>query len=183
MDVVSQRKERTMIIRRKRTLAVAVTAFALLVGAGSAVAAVGAGHGPGHGAGAGGGVMAGGVVLDAAADYIGVDEAVIVAARHDGQSLAQIATEHGKTVAGLEQALVTAFQAHLDEAVAAGRITATQATQALATFRAQVHTLVTRTATGPLGGRGAGAGFGYGHGSGAGMGPGQGLGLGLCAGS
>jgi len=169
-----------MTIGRKRTLAVAATACALLVGAGSAAAALGAGPGYGAGAGpaagAGGyGVMAGGVVMDAAAAYIGVDESALALARHDGSSLAQVATEHGKTVAGLEQALVAAFRVNLDAAVADGRITQAQATQALASFQAQVHTLVTRTTTGPLGGRGAG---GYGMGMGAGRGPG----LGPCGG-
>jgi hypothetical protein len=164
-----------MTTGRKTLLAFAATALVLLVAAGSAAAALGAGpgNGPGNGYGAragGGGVMAGGVVLDAAAGYIGVDEAVLAAARHDGQSLAQVATEHGKTVAGLEQALVAAFKANLDDRVAAGRITIAQASQALASFQAQVHTLVTRTATGPIG---AASGFG------PGMGRGQGLGLGL----
>jgi hypothetical protein len=163
-----------MTTGRKTLLAFAATALVLLVAAGSAAAALGAGpgNGPGNGYGAraGGGVMAGGVVLDAAAGYIGVDEAVLAAARHDGQSLAQVATEHGKTVSGLEQALVAAFKANLDDRVAAGRITTAQASQALASFQAQVHTLVTRTATGPIG---AASGFG------PGMGRGQGLGLGL----
>ncbi len=169
---------------QKRILAAAATAFALLVAAGSAAAAIGAGPGPGYGAraGAGGGVMAGGVVMDAAAAYIGVDEAVLAAARHDGTSLAQLATENGKTVAGLEQALVAAFKTNLDQAVAAGRITSAQAAQALATFEAQVSALVTRTDTGPLGGRGAGGGFGPGMGRGGGAGPGLGLGLGPCGG-
>ena len=84
--------------------------------------------------------------------------------RHDGKSLAQIAVDKGKTVAGLQQALVAAFKANLDTAVAAGRITSAQATQALANFQAQVQTVVNRTATGPMNGRAAGAGPGAGMG-------------------
>ena len=73
--------------------------------------------------------MAGGVVMDAAAEYIGVSETALMSERHDGKSLAQIAVEHGKTAAGLEQTLVAAFKANSNTAVAAGRITADQAAQ------------------------------------------------------
>lgn len=113
-------------------------------------------HGPG--------VMAGGVVMDAAAEYLGISESALATARHDGKSLAQIAIDHGKSVAGLQQALVTAFKADLDQAVAAGRLTDAQATQALATFQSHVQTLVSRTATGPMAGRGGGFGIGPGPG-------------------
>ena len=165
-----------MNLHGKHLFAAAGVALALLVGAGTAAAAIAAGppssppraglqqNGPG-------GVMAGGVVLDAAAAYIGISEDALVAARHDGTSLAQIATENGKTVAGLEAALVAAFQTNLDKAVAAGRITTAQAAQALATFKAQVETVVSRTATGPMNGNGRG--HGNGNGNGMGMGTGQ----------
>jgi hypothetical protein len=169
---------------RKRNLVALGAAGALLVGAGAAVAATQAGPpqsppgygqqqggmgyglqhgGMGHGLQQGGngyGVRAGGVVMDAAADYIGIDEAALAAERHDGRSLAQIAVAHGKTAAGLQQALVAAFRANLDTAVAAGRITEAQAAQALTTFQSRVQTLIDRTATGPVGGRGAGLGLG-----------------------
>lgn len=111
------------------------------------------------------GVMAGGVVMDAAADYIGISETALATARHSGKSLAQIAVDNGKTAAGLEQALVAAFKTNLDTAVAAGRITSTQATQALANFQVQAKTAITRTATGPMVGRGAGMGLGLGMGA------------------
>ena len=97
----------------------------LLVGAGSAVAAsrggaadVAAGACTASQGGMGHGVMAGGVVMDAAADYIGISETALATARHDGKSLAQIAVANGKTAAGLKQALVAAFKANLDKAVA-----------------------------------------------------------------
>lgn len=163
-----------MKLNRMSRLIALVAAGALVVGVGAAFAATQAGPPwgggqPGHmaqggggmGPGAGGyGVMAGDVVMDAAAEYIGISETELVAARHDGASLAQIAVAHGKTVAGLKQALVTAFKANLDKAVAAGRITAAQATQALATFQSQVQAMVDRTATGPMNGRGGGMGRG-----------------------
>lgn len=154
----------------RRTMITLAAAVALLAGAGAAAAAAGkpgppqeaprlglqAGMHQGYGMGAGG------VVMDAAASYIGITETELATARHDGQSLAQIATAHGKTVVGLEQALVSAVEANLDGLVAAGRITSAQAEQMLAHFEAQVQTVATRTATGPLFGRGGGMGLGLG---------------------
>ena len=151
---------------KNKSLLVTLGVVAVLaVGVGSALAAGGPrpGFGPGTHAGQQSGVMAGGVVMDAAAAYIGISETALATERHDGKSLAQIATAHGKTVAGLQAALVTAFGANLDKAVAAGRITAAQAAQALANFKANVSTLVQRTATGPFAGRGGGMMAGTGH--------------------
>ena len=161
---------------RKRNIVAFAAAGALLVGVGSAVAATGAGplKSPPRYAlqqgDMGYGVMAGGVVMDAAANYIGISETALVTARHDGKSLAQIAVDNGKTAAGLQTALVAAFKANLDTAVAAGRITAAQSAQALANFQSNVQTAIDRTATGPVNGRDAGAGRG------------MGMGLGICGG-
>lgn len=142
----------------------------LVLGVGTALAAGGPRPGLGLGQqfgmhnGNGQGVMAGGVVMDAAAEYIGITETQLMTARHDGQSLAQVATDHGKTVAGLEAALTTAFKANLDKAVTAGRLTDAQAAQALSTFKSQVGSMVDRTTTGPAAGRGGGMmGGGGGH--------------------
>ncbi len=171
-----------MKTNRKRHLVVAGVAAMSLVGAGAAVAAGGGPSGLAQQAcsqsGTNHGVMAGGVVMDAAAEYIGISETALMTERHDGKSLAQIAVAHGKTAAGLEAALVTAFKANLNSAVAAGRITADQAATALATFQSRVQTMIDRTATGPMDGRGAGLGLGLGHGNGHGNGTGLGLGFG-----
>lgn len=155
-----------MTLTRKHTFAAAGVAAAVLALAGTSLAAGPPKTPPRAGAQAaqGYGVTAGGVVLDAAADYIGISQTALATARHDGKSLAQIATDHGKTVAGLQQALVTAFKANLDKAVAAGRLTEAQAAQVLATFQSRVQTLVNRTATGPMFGRGGGLGLGLGPG-------------------
>jgi hypothetical protein len=164
----SIRKELTMNLKR---ILIAMTAgIAVLALAGAAIAAGppktpprgGALH---QGQGAGYGLMTGGVVMDAAADYIGISETALATARHSGKSLAQVAVDNGKTAAGLEQALVAAFKANLDRAVSAGRITSAQAAQALANFQTQVKTAITRTTTGPMGGRGAGMGMGMGLGA------------------
>lgn len=154
----------------KGTLLTIAVVVLLVIGVGTALAAGGPGRTFGFGGGqqygmhngAAYGVMAGGVVMDAAAEYIGISETALMTERHDGKSLAEIATGHGKTVAGLETALVTAFKANLDKAVAAGRLTETQAAQALTNFKAQVSTIVERTATGSMNGRGGGM-MGGGH--------------------
>lgn len=154
-------------IRKGTLLTLAVVAL-LVVGVGTALAAGGPGRGFGGGAaqagmrGGGYGVMSGAAIMDAAASYIGISEATLISERHAGTSLAQIATQHGKSVDGLETALVQAFGANLDKAVAAGRLTAAQAAQALSTFKAQVGTMVERTATGPVNGRGGGMMGGFG---------------------
>ncbi len=153
---------------RKLQLAALAAVGALTIGAGAAYAAGGPPQGAGQ-RGAGNGVMAGGVVMDAAADYIGITEAALVTERHAGKSLAQSAVAHGKTVAGLKAAVTTAFKANLDKAVAAGRITSAQSAQALANFTTRLQSIVDRTTTGPANGngngRGAGAGLGLGNGS------------------
>ncbi|HKI91023.1 MAG TPA: hypothetical protein VJ986_01875 [Gaiellaceae bacterium] len=162
-------------------LAAAGATVALLASVGAAVASAQGGPPAGaprlglqqeNGAAVAGayGIRAGGVVMDAAAAYIGIDESALAVARHDGSSLAQIAIDNGKTVVGLEAALVDAFKVNLDSLVSAGRITQAQADQMLAGFKANVSTVVTRTATGPANGRGFGRG----------MGGGPGLGLGQC---
>lgn len=168
-------------ISTRSLVALGVAALAL-AGAGAAIAAAQIGppdSAPRLGMQAGpqgNGVMAGGVVMDAAADYLGMTETALAAERHDGKSLAQIATEQGKSASDLEQALVDAFKGHLDTAVATGSLTDAQAAQALAQFKTQVQTVVARTATGPAFGRGAGS---LGLGAGLGLGPhGGGLGLG-----
>jgi hypothetical protein len=171
--MVTHRKELEMSLTRKHTLIALGAAAAVFALAGTAIAA-GPPKTPPRLAGApaaqGYGVMAGGAVMDAAAEYIGISETALATARHSGKSLAQIAVDNGKTAAGLQQAIVAAFKVNLDKAVAAGNMTEAQAAQVLATFQSRVQTLVDRTATGPMFGRGGGAG------------PGLGLRAGMCGG-
>jgi len=162
-----------MITRKHTILAIGATVTALAL-AGAAVAAGPPSWAPRNGMGPvtaqgtgtraamGHGVMAQGVVMQAAAKYIGIGTTDLAAARHDGKSLAQIAQANGKTVAGLEAAMTAAFKTNLDAAVAAKRITAAQATQILATFTTSLDTMVDRTTTGPAGGRGMGMRLGLG---------------------
>ena len=70
--------------------------------------------------------------LDAAASYLGLTEAQLRTELDGGKTLAQVAKDHGKSVDGLVDALVADLKKHLDEDVAAGRITKAQEDQFLA---------------------------------------------------
>jgi hypothetical protein len=72
-----------------------------------------------------------GLLLKAAAQYVGVSKADLVKDARAGRTLAQIAAAHGKTVAGLKNAMLAAIEAKLDSAVSAGRLTAAQEQQKL----------------------------------------------------
>jgi hypothetical protein len=61
--------------------------------------------------------------LDAAASYLGITEAELRESLRDGDTLAEIAVEQGKSIDGLVDALVAESRARLDEAVEAGRLT------------------------------------------------------------
>jgi hypothetical protein len=181
MEKSATREELVMKIIRKRTLVTLGVVTGALALAGAAIAAgppssaprLGQQIGAAHAYGFGNGLKAGGVVMDAAADYIGISEKALVTARHNGLSLAQIAVKHGKTVAGLQKAVMAAFEARLEAAVTAGKVTQAQAERLRTRFEARVRTMLERTATGPVSGRGP-------HGAIRGLG--TGLGLGPCGG-
>ncbi len=86
--------------------------------------------------------------FDAAADYLGVTEAELRQAFIDGKSLADLAEEKGKSVEGLENAIVASVSKSLDEAVAAGRITEEQKTDMLDRLSEHVSDLVQGTGRG-----------------------------------
>ena len=131
----------------RRTIVAAVAAMAL-IGAGGAIAASNPpaarrdcrnrACGPGvPGARAG--------FLDAAATYLGVTKADLRTAHQNGTTLAQLAEQKGKTVAGLKQAILAGAKADLDKAVAAGRITAAQETTRLADLQSHLDDIVNGT--------------------------------------
>lgn len=95
--------------------------------------------------------------IAAAAAYIGTTEADLRTKLQAGQTLAQIATAAGKTRDGLIAAMVADGNAKIDAALAAGTITAAQATEKKASLTAHVTAEVdqTRPAGGP-GGPGGG---------------------------
>jgi DNA-binding phage protein len=87
----------------------------------------------------------------AAATYIGITEADLRTKLQGGQTLAQIATAAGKTRDGLIAALVADGNTKIDAALAAGKITAAQATAQKASLTTRVTAQVdaTRPAGGP----------------------------------
>jgi DNA-binding phage protein len=110
--------------------------------------------GPGGRGGPGG--PRGGIANDeaAAAAYIGTTEADLRAKEQAGQTLAQIAVAAGKTRDGLIAAMVADGNKKIDAALAAGTITAAQATAQKTSLTAHVTAEVDET--GPAGGPGRG---------------------------
>ena len=81
----------------------------------------------------------------AVATYLGMTPAQLQTELRAGKSLAQIATEHGKTVAGLKSAILAAVKTRLDKAVASGRLSAAQEQTILDRLSAHLDQLVNRT--------------------------------------
>ncbi len=117
--------------------------------------------GPG-GSGFGHGPMGGhgpfGVGIDAAATYLGLTRAALGRELRSGKTLAQVARAQGKSVAGLESALVDATRSALDRAVTDGRLTSSQRDDIVRGLQQHVADLV--NSTGPRMGlhRGGGPG-------------------------
>ena len=76
--------------------------------------------------------------LDAAASYLGLTEDQLRTQLQSGKTLADVAKAQGKSVDGLIDALVAATKKHLDEAVADGRLTQSQADQILADMKQRI---------------------------------------------
>jgi hypothetical protein len=84
----------------------------------------------------------GGPALDGAADYLGLSEAELHERLRNGESLAEIAKDEGKSVDGLEQALLAAAKERLDQAVEDGRITAVQRNEMVDRLESKIGALV-----------------------------------------
>jgi hypothetical protein len=89
-----------------------------------------------------------GVLLRAATSYLGIGAADLRTAVGAGKSLADVARAQGKSVQGLEDALVAALRQRLDRAVAAGHLTAAARDRALARLADHVAALVNGTLEG-----------------------------------
>jgi hypothetical protein len=89
-------------------------------------------------------VVARGKAFGAAADYLGMSRDALRAELAKGQSLAQIAKAKGKSVDGLEAAMLAPAKAALAKAVANGRLTQQRADAILARLTAHVEKLVQR---------------------------------------
>jgi hypothetical protein len=81
----------------------------------------------------------------AVASYLGLSETELRTQIESGKSLAQIATTQGKSAEGLKAAILAEAKSQLDEAVAAGKITAEQAKAMLAELTSHADDLVNRT--------------------------------------
>ena len=86
-----------------------------------------------------------GAGLDAAADYLGLTEAQLHAKVGGGQSLAEVAKAEGKTVVGLEQAILGEAEKDLNGAVADGELTDGQRDRILQELRSHIDELVNGT--------------------------------------
>ncbi len=113
--------------------------------------------GPGFRGGPLGGRGPLGIGAGAAASYLGLTRAALERDLRGGKTLAQVARDQGKSVSGLESALVDAARTALDRAVADGRLTSTQRDDILRGLQQHVADLV--NGTGPrIGFRRGGAG-------------------------
>jgi hypothetical protein len=80
--------------------------------------------------------------LEGAAAYLGLTEEQLRTELESGKTLAQVAAAHGKTAAGLVQALYDAKKKDLDAAVAAGKLTQSQADTILSDLKSHILDLV-----------------------------------------
>lgn len=109
----------------------------------------------GHGQDGGPGGIGGPQDAAALAQFLGMDQATFETAEHSGQSLAAIATAHGKSRDDLKAFLVSQETARLKDAVTKGRLTQAQADQMLQQFQANLDARIDDThAGGPMGGPG-----------------------------
>jgi polyhydroxyalkanoate synthesis regulator phasin len=81
----------------------------------------------------------------AVAGYLGLTESELRTQLESGKTLAEIASGQGKSVDGLKAAILAEAKSHLDEAVAAGKLSSAQAEQMLADLKSHIDDLVNRT--------------------------------------
>lgn len=129
----------------KQKVTIAIVATALTVGGGGALAA---GHsGSSTKGSASSAAMRGDShlgPLSAAATYLGLTTDELRTRLQAGKSLADVATAQGKSVSGLEDALLANLKTDLDADVTAGRITSDRETQILADATTRIAAQVAR---------------------------------------
>jgi hypothetical protein len=86
-----------------------------------------------------------GAGLAAVTSYLGITPAQLRSALVAGKSLAQIATDHGKTADGLVSVLVSAAKSRLDKAVSAKRLSSDQEHAILGRLQTWFRAVVERT--------------------------------------
>jgi hypothetical protein len=80
--------------------------------------------------------------LAGAAEYLGMERRQLFESLATGKTLAELARERGKRVDGLVAAMVEGAEKRLDEAVAAGRLTEAEKSEALAGLKERITRLV-----------------------------------------
>jgi outer membrane murein-binding lipoprotein Lpp/AraC-like DNA-binding protein len=86
---------------------------------------------------------------DAAARYLGMTQAELRSALEDGKTLAQIARDRGKSVAGLVDALVAPAEQKLNQLVEDGRVTQAEKRELLSRLREHLTDVVNGRFTPP----------------------------------
>jgi hypothetical protein len=138
-----------MKLRSRTTFAVAGAAVAIAASAGGALASGSGGGGTATTNDAGGPGLV--ISLDesgtagppaAIAGYLGLTEEELRTQLESGKTLAQVAADQGKSVDGLESAILAGAKARLDDAVAAGKITAAQEQEILDQLASHIGDLV-----------------------------------------
>ena len=97
-----------------------------------------------------------GAEFEVAAAFLGLTEAELRTALEDGRTLAEVAEDEGKTVAGLVDAMVAAATEELEQAVEDGRLTEARKNEIVATLEERI----TDKVNGELGPRRGFRGFG-----------------------
>jgi hypothetical protein len=82
--------------------------------------------------------------LQTAATYLGVSQQALGSDLRSGKTLAAIAKAKGKSVSGLEKAMLAASKKQLDSAVKAKRLTAAQESRFLQALSSRLDTFVTK---------------------------------------
>ena len=101
--------------------------------------------------------------IAAAAKYLGLSEADLRTKLRDGQSLADLAKAQSKDLAGLKTAILDAAKADLDQAVAAKKLTQSQADDVYNGLKSHIDDIVAANVKEHFGGRGGpGMRFGFG---------------------
>src|SRR3954447_6775915 len=147
-------------MKPSRRIVAGIASAALVVGVGAGIAdAAQKNSGQGAGGAAAGGPGRGpGPGSAPIATYLGLTSAQLRTQLQAGKTLAAIATAQGKTVSGLEDAIVADAKTHLDADVTAGKLTAAQEATFLADLKSHVDDMVNGVA--PAGGFGGGHGHG-----------------------
>jgi hypothetical protein len=106
--------------------------------------------------------LRGGASSAALAQFFGISTTDFQTARSSGQTLAQIATAHGKSTADLKAFLTAQMKTRLDAVVAAGKMTSQQEQNALTGLSSRLDQIINaKPGARPEGpGKGAGRGFG-----------------------